>query len=185
MIWGSIIGTALNVTANAVGSWLANKRKREAEEAYQQSVNKEIEEINEELGSNYLDRADAQDAIRKMTDANTEAMRQLNTEAIRGGATDEAKVAMASSLNKNTANVVSSLAAAGEQHKDKLKEQKRSLRQGLASHQYANASDTSGIESLMSGIGSAATSLGTAWDDYKDKPKEEKETEVKQTEYGG
>lgn len=180
MIWGSIIGTALNVTANAVGSWLANKRKREAEEAYQQSVNKEIEEINEELGSNYLDRADAQDAIRKMTDANTEAMRQLNTEAIRGGATDEAKVAMASSLNKNTANVVSSLAAVGEQHKDKLKAQKRSLRQGLASHQYANASDVSGIASLMSGIGSAATSLGTAWDEYKDKPKE-----VKETEYGG
>lgn len=167
---GTIIGTALSVTANAIGSAIANKRKREAEEAYRKSVEGQINEINSEINSNYLDRADSQDALRKMTDANNETLRQLNTEAIRGGATDEAKVAMASSLNKNTANVVGSLAAAGEQHKDRLKEQKRSLQNSLITHKYNTDSDVSGIDTITSSIASAANSLGKAWDGRKDMP---------------
>lgn len=160
----------MSVTANAIGSAIANKRKREAEEAYRESVEGQINEINSEINSNYLDRADTQDVLRKTTDANNETLRQLNTEAIRGGATDEAKVAMASSLNKNTANVVGSLAAVGEQHKDRLKEQKRSLRNSLITHKYNTDSDVSGIDTITSSIASAANSLGKAWDGRKDMP---------------
>lgn len=160
---GALIGAGLSVAASAIGSAIANKRKRGAEEKYKEGINDHISELNNEINSNYLDRADARNVLRKVTDANTEAMRQLNTDAIRGGATDEAKVAMASELNKQTADVVGDLAAIGEQRKDRLEAQKRNLKFGLLQHQYSQDADTSGIDTIVQGIGTAANTIGSAW----------------------
>lgn len=160
---GAIIGTGFNVAANAIGSWLANKRKREAEQQYAQEVNAIKQDLDRDINSSYLDRADARNAIRRTVDAQTEAMRQLNTDAIRGGATDEAKVAMASKLNQATADVVGNLSAAGEQHKDRLRDQKRQIEAAQAQHNYALASDMSGWDTLLQNVGQASQSLGTAW----------------------
>lgn len=159
---GAIIGTGINIAASTIGSAIANKRKREAEEAYRKGIESEIAEIDKEIGANYLDGATARNAIRRVTDANTEALRQLNTDAIRGGATDEAKVAMASKLNKGTASLVGDLAAIGEQRKDALKAQKRGLRRGLLQHQYDVNADTSGISNIVGAIGQASAALGGA-----------------------
>lgn len=141
---------------------MANKKKKEAQDAYEEGINKEIGEIDKEINSNYLDRADSRNAIRQVTDATEESMRQLNTDAIRSGATDEAKVAMASKLNKNIANTVGTLAGIGEQHKDSLRGQKRNLRLGLLGHQYNVDSDTSGITTMLQGISNAASTIGAA-----------------------
>jgi hypothetical protein len=165
---GSIIGTGINVVSNLIGGFIANKRKREAEEAYNDAIDAQIADLDREANTNYLDRADSRDALRKVTDANTETLRQLNTEAIRGGATDEAKVAMASKLNKTTADVVGNLAAMGEKHKDALNTRKRSLQLGAAQHKYTTGSDVSGMENVLQSIGTAAQNLGTAW--VKDTP---------------
>ena len=161
---GAIIGAGISVAASAIGAAIGNARKRKAEEAYRASIDREIEEIDNEINANYLDRADAQNAIRKATDANEEALRQLNTDAIRVGATEEAKVAMASKLNKGTASLVGDLAAIGEQRKDALRQQKRSLRLGQAQYNYAIGSDTTGLDTIVQSISGAANSLGTAWD---------------------
>lgn len=161
---GAIIGAGISVAASAIGAAIGNARKRKAEEAYRASIDREIEEIDNEINANYLDRADAQNAIRKATDANEEALRQLNTDAIRVGATEEAKVAMASKLNKGTASLVGDLAAIGEQRKDALRQQKRGLRLGQAQHNYAIGSDTTGLDAIVQSISGAANSLGTAWD---------------------
>lgn len=163
-MWGAIIGAGINLVSNAIGTAIGNKRKREAEEAYKASIDSEIADIDREINSNYLDRADARAALRRATDANEEALRQLNTEAIRGGATDEAKVAMASKLNKGTADLVGNIAAIGERQKDALRQQKRGLRLGQAQHNYAIGSDTTGLDTVMQSISGAANSLGTAWD---------------------
>ena len=160
---GTILGSGINLVANGIGSWLANKRQREANEQLDAHYAKQIGELDKEINSNYLDRADSRNALRKLTDANTEAMRQLNTSAIRGGATDEAKVAMASQLNKRTADVVGDLAAIGEQHKDSLRQQKRVLESQHALTKYKRLSDQSGIDKLLAGIGTAAQALGTNW----------------------
>lgn len=162
--WGTIVGSGINLVANGIGSYFANKRKKEAEEAYRAEMQKQVDDINDELESNFLDRADSRNALRKLTDSNNETMRQLNTGAIRGGATDEAKVAMASELNKRTADVVGDIAALGEQHKDSLKTQKRNLLTGMAQHQYQQASDTSGWDTLLQGIAGASSAIGSAWD---------------------
>ena len=160
---GTIIGTGINLVANGIGSWLANKRQKEANEALDAHYDKRIGELNREINSNFLDRADARNAIRKVTDSNTEALRQLNTDAIRGGATDEAKVAMASQLNKRTADVVGDLAAIGEQRKDALRQERRGVQDSYAMTKSKRLSDTSGINTLLSSIGAAAQSLGSAW----------------------
>jgi hypothetical protein len=167
---GALIGAGLNIAASAIGSAIANKRKREAEQKYQAGINEQIDELNDEINGNFLDRADARNALRKVTDANTETLRQLNTDAIRGGATDEAKVAMASKLNKQTADVVGDLAAIGEQRKDALRGQKRNLKLGLLQHQYAQDADTSGIDSIVQGVGAAANAIGSAWGTKNDTP---------------
>lgn len=157
---GAIIAAAISAIASGVGTHLANKKKAQAQEKYEAGINKEVADLDAEINSNYLDRADARNAIRQVTDATNESMRQLNTDAIRGGATDEAKVAMASKLNKNIANTVGTLAGIGEQHKDSLRGQKRNLRLGLLGHQYNVDSDTSGITTMLQGISNAASTIG-------------------------
>lgn len=160
---GTILGTGINLVANGIGSWLANKRQREANEQLDAHYAKQIGDINREINSNYLDRADSRNALRKLTDSNTETLRQLNTDAIRGGATDEAKVAMASQLNKRTADAVGDIAAIGEQHKDALRKEKRGLENTQQLAKYTRLSDQSGIDKLLKGVGSAAQAIGSAW----------------------
>lgn len=162
-MWGALIGAGISILGNTIGAALGNKRKREAEEAYQKGINQEISRINKELDSNYLDSAEAQNALRKLTNSNKETLRQLNTDAIRGGASEEAKVAMASKLNQGTADVVGDLAVVGERKKEGLRQQKRNIRLGMLQHQYATDSDTSGIDNITKTISDAANSLGTAW----------------------
>lgn len=162
---GALIGAGISVASNAIGSAIANRRKRKAEEEYQKAVGQQMAQLDNEINSNYLDSAEAQNALRKQTNANQETLRQLNTSAIRGGATDEAKVAMASKLNQSTADLVGDLAVVGEQKKDLLRQQKRELELANIGHQYALGSDTSGIDTLTSSMSSAAGSLGTALSD--------------------
>ena len=161
-MWGAIIAAALSAIASGVGTHLANKKKAQAQEKYEKGINEEVAKIDSELNSNYLDRADARNAIRQVTNATEESMRQLNTDAIRSGATDEAKVAMASKLNKNLAGTIGTLAGIGEQHKDNLRNQKRNLKLGLLGHNYNNDSDTSGITATLQGISNAASTIGAA-----------------------
>lgn len=161
-MWGAIIAAAISAIASGVGTHLANKRKAQAQEKYEKGINEEVAKIDSELNSNYLDRADARNAIRQVTNATEESMRQLNTDAIRSGATDEAKVAMASKLNKNLAGTIGTLAGIGEQHKDNLRNQKRNLKLGLLGHQYNVDSDTSGITATLQGISNAASTIGAA-----------------------
>ena len=163
-MWGAIIAAAISAVASGIGTAVANKRKREAEEKYAQQQQGLINDIDNEINSNYLDRADSRNAIRKVTESNKEALRQLNTDAIRSGATDEAKVAMASQLNKRTADVVGDIAAIGEQHKDSLRRDRRSLLAGKALHEYEVGSDTSGMDRVIQGVGSAANAIGAGID---------------------
>ena len=153
------------MASSAIGSAIANKRKRQAEAEYQKAIGQQMDQLDNQINANYLDSAEAQNALRKQTEANTEALRQLNTSAIRGGASDEAKVAMASKLTQNTTGLMGDLAAQGEQKKEALQEQKRAMELGQIEHKYALDSDTSGVDALTKSISSAAGSLGTAMSD--------------------
>lgn len=154
---------AVSAAAQGIGAAVGNSKKKKALRALDRSYGERIEETEAEMNSNFLDRADSQDALRKITNSNEEALRQLNTEAIRGGATDEAKVAMASNLTKRTADAVGELSALGAQYKDKLRAHRDNLKAERAAQTFAADSDVSGIDAIVQGIGQVANAFGTAY----------------------
>ena len=55
---GAIIAAAISAIASGVGTHLANKKKAQAQEKYEAGINKEVADLDAEINSNYLDRAD-------------------------------------------------------------------------------------------------------------------------------
>lgn len=161
---------AVSAAAQGVGAAVGNRKKRKALDALDRSYGERITETEAELNSNFLDRADSQDALRKITNANEEALRQLNTDAIRGGATDEAKVAMASNLTKRTADAVGDLSALGAQYKDKLRTHRDNLKAERAAQTFAADSDTSGLDAITQGISQVANTFGSIYAATNTKP---------------
>lgn len=154
---------AVGAVSQGVGAAIGNKRKRRAQQKLDAEYANRIRETEEELNANFLDRADSKDALRKITDSNEEVLRQLNTGAIRKGATDEAKVAMASSLTKRTADAVGELSALGEQYKDKLRAHRDNLKAERAAQTYAAESDVSGLDTIIQGIGQVANAFASSY----------------------
>lgn len=158
-----IIAAVVSAAAQGIGAAVANNKKKKALAKMNRHYNNLIDETEREMNSNFLDRADSQDALRKITDSNTEALRQLNTNAIRQGATDEAKVAMASNLTKRTADAVGELSALGEQHKDKLRGYRNRLKEAKATQNFNAESDVSGMDTIVQGIGQVANAFASTY----------------------
>ena len=162
---------AVSAAAQGVGAVVGNRKKKKALNALDRSYGERIAETEAEMNSNFLDRADSQDALRKITNANEEALRQLNTDAIRGGATDEAKVAMASNLTKRTADAVGDLSALGAQYKDKLRTHRDNLKAERAAQTFAADSDTSGLDAITQGISQVANVFGSTYANNSQNPR--------------
>lgn len=158
-----LIPALVSAAASGVGALVANRKKKKALDKMNRHYDNLIDETEAEMNSNFLDRADSQDALRKITDSNTEALRQLNTDATRQGATDEAKVAMANNLTKRTADAVGQLSALGEQHKDKLRAYRNNLKEAKATQNFNAESDVSGMDSIVQGISQVANAFGSTY----------------------
>lgn len=156
---------AVSAIAKGVASLIGNRKKKKALRKLNQQYDAMIADTDDRINANFLDRADSKNAIRKVEESNKEALRQLNTDAIRRGSTDEAKVAMANKLSQRTADVISELSGIGEQYKDKLRDRKQSLQEQKAAQNFEIDSDTSGIDafsSAISEVGNAAIGLAGA-----------------------
>lgn len=159
------IGAAISALGQGIASIFGNRKKKRALRRLNQQYDAMIADTDDRINANFLDRADSKNAIRKVEESNKEALRQLNTDAIRRGSTDEAKVAMANKLSQRTADVVSELSGIGEQYKDKLRDRKQSLQEQKAANNFQIDSDTSGIDafsSAISEVGNAAIGLAGA-----------------------
>lgn len=157
------IGAAISAIGQGVASIFGNRKKKRALRRLNEQYDNLIADTDDRINANFLDRADSKNAIRKVEESNKEALRQLNTDAVRRGSTDEAKVAMANKLSQRTADVVSELAGIGEQYKDKLRDRKASLQADKAAQNFAIDSDTSGLDafsSAISQVGNAAINYG-------------------------
>ena len=161
-IW-AVIPALVGAAAQGIGAWAANRKRKKALDKMNRHYDNLIDETEAEMNSNFLDRADSQDALRKITNSNTETLRQLNTDAVRQGATDEAKVAMASNLTKRTADAVGQLSALGEQHKDRLRAYRNNLKEAKATQNFNAESDVSGIDSIVQGISQVANAFGSTY----------------------
>lgn len=159
---GALIGGIASLGAGIFGSAAANKRRRQAERELEKQKKSLQEWRDAEMGTNYLDRADSRAAMRRVFENNKEAQKAANTDAIKSGMTDEAKVAQAAKLNENYADVVSQIAAAGAQHKDQVQQQYMGEKRNLDNLKIQNMMDTSGVDNMVQGITGAAAGLGTA-----------------------
>lgn len=156
------IGAGISALGQGVASIFGNRKKKRALRRLNQQYDTMIADTDDRINADFLDRADSKNAIRKVEESNKEALRQLNTDAIRRGSTDEAKVAMANKLSQRTADVVSELSSIGEQYKDRLRDRKQSLQENKAAQNFQIDSDTSGIDafsSAISQVGNAAIGL--------------------------
>ena len=155
--WGAIIGGAFQ----AIGTIAANARQNKAIQGQRKALGQQMAEDRAEMSSNYLDRADSQAMLREVREQNKEQMAALNTEGVKRGMTDEAKIAAAGRLNKGYANVVSRLGAVGAQYRDRARERLRGTQQQLAGLEYnAAMAQAQGIADAAS---IAATSANDIW----------------------
>lgn len=89
--------------------------------------------------------------LKRIRDYNEDELKALNTNAIKSGATDEAKVAAAGKLNKNYSQVVAQIAGLGEQHKDQIQQQYQARLDNLDNARYeAESGKISGMQNMVS-----------------------------------
>lgn len=156
MLTAAIIAAIAAIGGGIYGTVSANNRRKKALKEQDKKANKLDAWYNQEMNQNYVDRADSQAMLRRIYEYNTEAQRALDTNAIKRGATDEAKVAMAKNLNKNYASTVSQIAGLGSQHKDRVRQQYMNARMNLDDLKIRTLMDNSGTDNMINGITSAA-----------------------------
>lgn len=156
---GALIGGIASAASGIFGAAAANRRRRQAERELEKQKKKLAEWRDAEMGTNYLDRADSRAALRRVFEHNKEAQKAANTNAVKSGMTDEAKVAQAAKLNENYADVVSQIAGAGARHKDRVQQQYMDETRNLDNLKILNLMDTSGVDNMVQGITGAAAGL--------------------------
>lgn len=165
------IGAGINVVANAIGNLIGNRQKKRAQQQYlsemEASNMKYNTDLQSEMGANYLDRADSRAAIKRVVDYNTEQAKRYDTNGIKRGVSDEAKVAMAGEQSKAVGDVVSQISAQGAQYKNQLREQLRNAQHAQekekAGIRYGLGSDTSYLTNMLGAIGQSTGQIVNAY----------------------
>lgn len=160
--WGALISGVGSLGGSIWGNAAANRRLREANRMIDRKQKRLDAWRDSEFGTNFLDRADSRSALRQVQENIRETQKAADTNAVKRGLTDEAKVAQAARLNRGYADVVSRIAAAGQQHKDRVQQQYMSETSALENMKIQNLLDTTGASNLAGGIAGSAGSLATA-----------------------
>ena len=163
LIIAGIVSAAIQIGSSIFGSMSANNRRKQAEAKMRQKKAELTAWRDNEMHEDFLDRADSQAAMRRVREYNDQATEALNTNAIKTGATDQAKVAAASKLNKNYAGVVSQIAGLGAQHKDRIQQQYLSATQNLDGLEIGNLMDNSGTQNMINSISNAGMQLASLY----------------------
>lgn len=145
-----------------LGASAANRRRRQVTRMIDKRERALDAWRQAETESSFLDRADSQAALRRVAQYNEQAQKAGNTDAVRRGMTDEARVASAERMNRGYADTVSQIAAAGQRHKDLVQQQYMSEKNNLENMKIRNMSDTSGASALAQGIAGAGGAIGAA-----------------------
>lgn len=166
---GALIGGLSSIAGGVTSAIVANQQAKKAQ-AQQDLAQAQLQDWHDSIqNTNILDRADTQAMLNAYRDAQEEQMRKYQTNAIKGGASEEAKVAYAQAANKGYADAISKIAASGQQRKDMAAD---AYMQGMQNiyNQKANAYLESG-KAMGSAISGAFNSIGSAlggvdWQSY-------------------
>ncbi len=157
----AVIGAAGSAIGGVLGSIQAAKQ-RKALNAQQRQLD---QWYRGEMGTNYLDRADSRSMLKRIRDMYAERTRKQDTQNIKGGASDEAKVAQAVAANEGIADATSRISAVGQQHKDSVAGQYRQMSYNLGLQKAGLAGG--GAQALANTMSSAGGVLGDLLGDIR------------------
>ncbi len=155
----ALINGAVQVGASGIGSLIGNLNRKKAEDLME-SRKQELKDLHDkEMSSDFLDRADSQSVLRQVRHNQKEQQEALGNDAIKTGATEQAKVAAAAKANEQYASTVAQLAGIGSQHKDNVQQRYLQSTQGLDNLKIQNLMDTSGIDKTLQNLASTGNSI--------------------------
>lgn len=162
---GLAIGAATSIAGGAIGASQANKQAKKAEQALAAGQAQLDSWYNNIMNTNILDRADTQAMLKAYRDAQEEQAKKYQTNAIKGGASEEAKIAYAQAQNKGYADAISKIAAQGQAVKDQAAQ---TYMQGKMNYynqladRYMNAGQatSNAFSSAFNSLGSIFSGLG-------------------------
>ncbi len=115
-----LIGGLISLASSGIAAWQGNKAAKEQAQAYDDAWNNYEDWYEGQMNTNILDRADTLSMLKRYRDWQEENAKKYQTNAIKGGASEEAKIAYAQKANKGYADAISRIAAMGQQYKDRL-----------------------------------------------------------------
>lgn len=157
---GSLISGIVSLGGGIASAFAANDqaKKADAERAKAEQTLKNWYDTN--MNTSILDRADTLSMLKIYRDTMDEQARKYQTNAIKGGASEEAKVAYAQSQNKAYADAISKIAAQGQARKDQVADAYMKELMGIHADR-ANNYLLSG-QQMANAISGAANGLGSA-----------------------
>ena len=127
-----LIGSAVGALGSLFSGIGARKQARKAEKQIHERKDALTTEYAQDKNTDYLDTEAARSTLALLRRQNRRAQEAMNNNAVKSGASDEAKVAAAARQNENYANAVSRIAGMGTQYKQRLKENYQTRMDSLA-----------------------------------------------------
>lgn len=158
--WVPIAMAGLSAAGSILGGLFGNRQKRKQRRALEARQRKLDAWRDAALGSDYLARADSQAALRAVRENIDEQLKAVDTSAIKGGMTDEARAAYASRLNRGYADVVSQIAGLGDRYRDRVRDSYMQQSNAVEDAKMG-LNSTSGAENIVSGITGAAGTIAS------------------------
>lgn len=155
---GALVSGVMQLAGGIAGTTQANKQAQKVDE--QIGAQQRKLDAWRSAQSNFMDRADSREMLRRVAQHNEEQMKTLNTNAIKGGASEEAKVAAASQLGRNYADAVGAIASAGARRLDSVENEYLRQTSNLENLRLKQLMDNEGSKSLASGLAGAGNVLG-------------------------
>ena len=117
---GALVGGLVSLGSSIASAAIGNKAAKEKAQAYDAAWDSYEDWYQGQMNTNILDRADTQAMLKRYREWQDENAKKYQTNAIKGGASEEAKIAYAQEANKGYADAISQIAAQGQKYKDQL-----------------------------------------------------------------
>lgn len=172
------LGTLASQAISGIAGSIVGAQRERAARARQASIRRDMEGRNNsaylaDYYSDYLKRADSQNALRKMRDEmRRQGQRDMNT-AVITGATPEATAARQYDRNRVMAGMVGNLGAMGEQFKQRAKDRylAGANQISMLDNQEAQRQAMKGHNLMYNGLSQIGTLASNAVDLFPDKVK--------------
>lgn len=158
-VWPLIIGDLISLGSSIAGAAMGNKAAKEQSQAYDDAWANYEDWYEGQMNTSILDRADTLSMLKRYRDWQEENAKKYQTNAIKGGASEEAKIAYAQEANKGYADAISRIAAMGQQYKDRLSQNYATNRFNFQTKRADMAA--AGAQAVASGIANAGGTLGS------------------------